>query len=97
MVTVALFGDDAAVSAGVFLQQGEVGGVQLKQAHFVAVAQQALGEAGRAAIKIGRGQDMAQVLAELLQFGRQGGRGEQAADALLVFAGFLRGIVCQAV
>ena len=46
MVAVALFGDDAAVGAGVFLQQGEVGGVQFKQAHFVAVAQQALGKAG---------------------------------------------------
>ena len=92
-----MFGDDAAVGAGVFLQQGEVGGVQLKQAHFVAVAQQALGKVGRAAIEIGRGQDMAQVLAELFQFGRQGRRGEQAADALLVFAGFLCGIVCQAI
>ena len=82
--------------AHIVLQVDKIGRVQLKEAHFVAVARERLCQPRRAAVKVVLRQYLFQTAYKFGQFGRPALSALfQERNALFVFADFLRFIAAQ--
>ena len=81
--------------AHIVLQMDKIGRMQLKEAHFIAVARERLCQPRRAAVKVALRQYLFQTAYKFGQFGRQLVSLFQERNALFVFADFLRFIAAQ--